>query len=214
MFCRIKDNFLYILCPKNGYITHNTFLEAHGWDYVNLFDPKLDHSQYNIFAHITDPEVRHTKGITQYLRLNPDLSLDDAKVAKLLVSGVFDEHTYSLSMMLGPLWNLPIHWIPLDVSIKDHQPFVPFNPEEHVYTGNDLTNQYFAEHGLDLVIERDRRMNVATAEERDLRRQIEYYKTVYEDNYHSLQKNFLEHDINKYRQVVEDYRQKFYHLPT
>ena len=213
MFCRVKDKFLYILCPKNGYITHNTFLESHGWEYVNLFDPELDLTQYKIFAHITDPEVRHTKGITQYLRINPDISLDDPKIAKLLVSGVFDEHTYSLSMMLGPLWNLPIHWIPLDTVIKDHQPFDPFDPEQHLYTGNDLTNQFFKENGLDLVIERDRRMNVASSEEIEMRKRIEYYKTVHEINYHSLQKNFLERDIIKYRQVIDQYKEKFYHLP-
>jgi len=213
MFCRIKDRFLYILCPKNGYITHNTFLAAHGWDYVNLFDPLLDLSQYKIFAHITDPEVRHTKGITQYLRLNPDISLDNPQVAKLLVSGVFDEHTYSVSMMLGPIWDLPIHWIPLDATIKDHQPYEPFDPNRHLYSGNDLTNQFFKENGLDLVIERDRRMNVATADELELRKQIEHYKKVYETNYHSLQKNFLERDIVQYRQVIDQYQQKFYHLP-
>jgi hypothetical protein len=188
-------------------------LEAHGWDYVNLFDPLLDLSQYKIFAHITDPEVRHTKGITQYLRLNPDISLDNPQVAKLLVSGVFDEHTYSVSMMLGPIWDLPIHWIPLDVTIKDHQPYEPFDPNRHLYSGNDLTNQFFKENGLDLVIERDRRMNVATADELELRKQIEHYKKVYETNYHSLQKNFLERDIVQYRQVIDQYQQKFYHLP-
>jgi hypothetical protein len=197
------------LCPKNGYITHNTFFESHGWKYANLFDPALDLSQYKIFAHITDPEVRHTKGITQYLRRNPDITIDDPQVAKLLVSGVFDEHTYSLSMMLGSLWDLPIHWIPLDVTIRDHQPFEPFDPNRHLYSGNDLTNQFFKENGIDLVIERDRRMNVANPSELDLRKRIEYYKKLHETSYHSLLKNFLERDINKYKQVTNQYRQKF-----
>jgi len=200
----VKDCFLYIKCPKNGCMTYSTFLKQHGWEEVNLFENNLDFSSLTMWGHLTEPHHRHTRGVEQYLKLNPDIDVNNPSIAKMLVSGVFDEHTFSLNMMLGQLMNYQITWIPLDATIIKYNKY-PTPIEELI--GDDLTNDFFKEHSLDLTITAADRKNIST--DKTIRVRIEKFKEIYYNNYRQLVKNFLEPDLFLYNNVVQQYRKKY-----
>ena len=140
MICWIRGNNVYIRIPKNGISTFSKFLKNHGYQEVNLFDINPDFEKLNLWGHITDPMARHTKGVAEYINLNPDVNYTDPVVGRMLVSGMFDTHTYTIHMMLGHLIKYPIRWIPLDVKITKWNQYP--QPLEEL-NGDDLTNAYF-----------------------------------------------------------------------
>ena len=184
-------------------MTYSEFLKRHGWQEIDLFENNLNLNEMILWGHLTEPHHRHTRGVEQYL-LSNSIYFRDEKIEKLLVSGVFDEHTYSLSMMLGPLWYLPIHWIPLDAKIKNwHQSVRP--PVE--LNGDDLTNLFFQEQGIDLKITLEDRLHVSTNFK--IRDYIKDLKEKYNNNYQKLVKNFLQQDLMLYTKIVGDYNKKY-----
>lgn len=200
----VWDKFVYIKCPKNGCMTYSTLLQKHGWTSFNLFENKLNLHNYTIWGHLTNPEQRHTKGLNQYLINNPEIKLDES-IGKILVSGVFDEHTYSLSMMMGQLFHHSINWIPLDIIITNW-----LDPENiHDMDGDTLTNNFFKEHNIKIQVTANDRLNVASANEFVIRQQLTEYKIKYNNQYQKLVKNFLEPDIILYNQTFEKFRKKY-----
>lgn len=203
MFGFVKDQWVYIKCAKNGCMTYSEFLKRHGWQEIDLFENDLNLNEMTLWGHLTDPHYRHTRGVEQYLLVN-SIDVREEKIEKLLVSGVFDEHTYSLSMMLGPLWYLPIHWIPLDAKIKQwNQPVRP--PKE--LNGDDLTNLFFQEQKIDLKITLEDRLHVST--DFEIRDYIKDLKEKHHNNYQKLVKNFLQQDLMLYDKTVSDYNKKY-----
>jgi hypothetical protein len=206
MFGMIKDHWVYIKCPKNGCMTFTTLLDKHGWETIDLFDRSLDLSKLVLWGHITDPHQRHTKGLVQYLQLNPDIDYNDPKIQKLLVSAVFDEHTYSLSMMLSHIFYLPIEWIPLDAAVIRWNAY-PIPPEE--LHGDDLTNDWFREQNIDIQVSISDHLNISTDAVVATRDKINGFKEQYQNNYNALVKNFLEHDLRTYYETLAKFRKKY-----
>jgi hypothetical protein len=179
---------------------------SHKWDKVNLVHDKIDLDCVKIWAHISNPETRHTKGLSTYLMPHNDIDFRSPVIGKLLVRGVFDEHTYSIHMLLAHHLHRPIHWIPID------QEFIEWNRHPSVrktLNGDDLTNMFFADNGLDIAITPGTRSNRAKQEELEIREQITHWKQVYNEEYQKLIANFLDADIALYTKVVENYRAKF-----
>lgn len=206
MFCYVKNNFLYINVPRNGSNTHGTFLQKNGWEKHNLFENRLDLSNMVMWGHITNPEHRHTKGLAMYIRAGRSgrINIDDPKIAEILVSGVFDEHTCSINMMLGALMRYPIHWIPLDVTITNFLVSPPVQMK-----GNDLTNSFFNEYNLNLQVTESDTKNTLAPGEAILREKINKCKEIYNLGYQQIVKNFLEPDILLYNKTVQYYRDKY-----
>ena len=200
----VKDQHVYIKCAKNGCSTYSTFLARHGWAEINLFENNLDLNSMILWGHITDPHQRHTKGVAQYITDNENIDINDPVIGRMLVSAVFDEHTYSLSMMLSTLWHLNICWIPLDTEITWWH---PYPKSQQQLSGDDLTNLWFLEQGLDLKITLQDRRNVGNI--RDLYESINHYKEKYNLNYQKLVKNFLEPDLILYNRTVDYFRKKY-----
>lgn len=201
----VKGHFLYIKCPRNGCTTFTTLLARHGWQEINLFENSLDLANMMIWAHITDPHKRHTKGIHKYLLDNPEIDLGNPMISKMLVSGVFDEHTYSLSMMLKHLWHLNIYWIPLDTEIID---YISEPPNTRRLNGNDLTNDFFKQHNIDIRVGDHDNLN-KSSDATGIRDRIEKLKDQHHENYQKLVKNFLEPDIILYYQTLQKFRDKY-----
>lgn len=181
-------------------------LSKHGYKEVNLFDTDLDISKLNIWGHITDPLSRHTKGVCEYLTLNPNVDYTDPIIGKMLVSGMFDSHTYTIHMMLGPLIKYPITWIPLDATIEK---FNPYPAETELLSGDDLTNLYFEEQQLNVRVGPQDRRYVASTEKLQLRKQIDALKETYQSEYNQLIKNVLESDMMLYHSTLIDYYKKY-----
>jgi hypothetical protein len=201
-----RNGLLYLSIAKNASTTYSSLLESHGWDKIDLVHDKIDLDQVKIWGHIADPETRHTKGLCTYLMMNRDIDFKSPAIGKILVSGVFDEHTYSLHMLLAHYLHRPIHWIPID------QEFIEWNRHPSVrrtLNGDDLTNMFFADHGVDIVVTPSDRKNQTAREQEFTRNQITHWKTVYNTNYQKLMANFLDADIALYTKVVDSFRNKF-----
>ena len=191
MFCYTHKNFAYIKVPKNGCSSYSSFLDSNGWVETDLFYNDLDLDNTIFFGHITDPNTRHTKGLAQYLINTNQVSLLDNKLSHLLVSGVFDEHCYSIHMMIPHLVNR-VHWIPLDYSWRH-------------FDGNYLTNYFFKKNGLDLQYNDTNRANVAGPDKKELYSRINLLKEQHNQDYQKLVKNFLEPDIKLHSHAVDVY---------
>lgn len=204
----IKDNFVYLITAKNGSTTYGDFLARHGWEYVMLTDESvnIDLSKCVLWGHITDPFKRHTKGIVEYLRLHPSLDLDNPAIAKLLVSGVYDCHTYTVSMIYAPIIHMDITWIPLDHGIVNYH----VDPSITM-TGDDLTNDFFKEHNLDLQITAaDHKWRLADSPtEQAMREKIDNLKELYSKDFLDLRGNIIEHDVILYNSAIEQTRKKY-----
>lgn len=199
-----KDKFVYIAIPKNGKMTFSGLLSRHGWETIDLFENDLDLSKCFLWGHLTEPNKRHTRGVEQYLRLNKDVDFNDPTVAKMLASGIFDEHGYSVHMLLAPVLHHPIYWIPLDAQITNWN-----TNGKQVLNGNDLTNEFFKEHNLDIVVT-DQDIDNRTPKDRLLVQEaVAEIKKRYEHNYNSLVKNLLDPDIILYNNVVKNFRIKY-----
>jgi len=206
MISLIRGNNAYIRIPKNGNSTFMELLGKNGYEEVNLLDTDLDISKLNIWGHITNPLERHTKGVCEYLILNPEIDYTDPAIGKMLVSGVFDSHTYSIHMMLGSLIKYPIKWIPLDATIEK---FNPYPKESEFLTGDDLTNLYFEEQQLNFRVSAQDRRYVASDEKLKLRKHIDALKETYQHNYNQLIKNVLESDMILYHLTLIEYYKKY-----
>jgi hypothetical protein len=206
MISLVRGNNAYIRIPKNGISTFMELLFKHGYKEVNLFDTDLDISKLNIWGHITDPLKRHTRGISEYLEQNPDIDYKNPIVGKMLVSGMFDVHMYTIHHMLGPLIKYPITWIPLDATIKKFNQY-PTEPE--LLTGNDLTNLYFQEQEFGFRVKDSDRRNTATEETVKVREYIDELKEIHKKEYADLVKNVLEADMILYHNTLINYYKKY-----
>jgi len=206
----IQDRFVYVRVPKNGSTTFRSLCERAGWKKFNLFDNDIDLSKCVLWGHITDPENRHTKGLSTHLADNPDFLErfmgHDAVFQRMLVTGVFDPHTFSIHMTLGPLISLPIHWIPLDARVTKWNRY-PTPPE--VLDGNALTNDFFQEQGIDLHVTDADIAWIKQQEHKPIREKITQVKQANAEPYKQLVKHFLEPDMMLYARVLQQFTHKY-----
>lgn len=191
MYCYVQDNFAYIKVPKNGCSTYGAFFESNGWTKTDLFYNELDLDNTKFFGHITEPNQRHTKGLAQYLINTNQVPLINHELSHLLVSGVFDEHCYSIHMMIPHLIHR-VQWIPLDYTWRH-------------FDGTFLTNRFFKENNLNLYYNDTNRLNVADAKKQFIYKRINELKIHHNEDYQKLVKNFLEPDIKLHSDIVDQY---------
>ena len=126
--CKYANN-VYIGAPKNGLISHLTFLHKNGWisGNMNIIAQEENSDQYSYWGHIRNPHKRHTKGIAEFLDRKYileggseyviELFKKNEEMANLAINGLYDEHTYPLALSLHP--NIKkVLWIPLDTEMK------------------------------------------------------------------------------------------------
>jgi hypothetical protein len=211
MFCYVKDQFCYLVVNKNASQTYSKLFSDHGWQRRDLFANDLDLKNMILWGHIQDPEIRHTKGLATYLLINSEIDYLNPSVAKLLITGVFDTHTYSISMMLGPVWSYPIHWIPMDYTFTEYS-VKTFNHLRKKYGSSELTQLWFNENGIDINVDDAVWLNRSHSRERQIRDTINYYKFQHQEEYSQLIKNYLSPDIIQYRKTLNEYAKKFGYL--
>ena len=202
----IRDNNLYVRIPKNGISTFYKLLLENGYKEINIFNEDIDLCNMNIWGHITEPTKRHTKGVAEFLTQNPDIDYHNPMIGKMLVTGVFDVHTYSIHMMLGYLIKHPITWIPLDVKIEK---FNPYPIPSEILDGDRLTNLYFESQNLEFRVSKKDHQNIADENDLKLREIVEDYKIKYHVEYIQLVKNFLEADLLLYHQTLIQYYKRY-----
>jgi hypothetical protein len=145
-----KDNFLYVCIFKNAYSTFSNLLKNNGWEYVDLQTTQIDLTKFKIWGHISHPIHRHTRGVAEFLHRNLEIDLDNDVLAKIIVFSMYDYHTSTINILLKNIGMDPnsVYWIPLDAGIDDYRTKGIIKP----MTGNDLTNDFFSEHGIGLQV--------------------------------------------------------------
>ena len=193
MKCFTKDKFCYIAIPKNAQTTYSSVFKEAGWKEhrdILAIETTLINENYTIFSHIQRPRVRHTKGLAQYLHMHNLTSLldHDANVQKLLVSAVFDIHTYGIHHLLS------------ESIIKKTQFLVM---DSAAISCNEITNAYFKYNNIPIEVQSDFKMNCANESMQKLQEKIEELKTKYFEEYNQLEFNFLWKDYLIYESELQ-----------
>lgn len=201
-----KDNYIYLRIPKNACTTYGMFLESKGWNQFEL-NPFEDYSNCLVWGHIADPETRYMKGLAEYLltRYEEDeieFLLTDPVASKMLISGVFDQHTYTISMLLGPFNKLPVHWIPLDFSM-----YSPKYGRE--LDGDGFTNLFFKDQGFNYNITPIDRRKPGSHPNKVFRERIRELKFKHKPYYGELVASALNYDIVLYHKIMLEYVAKY-----
>ena len=206
-----KGNFVYIPIQKNGSSTFSSLLNQHGWGEIDLTTTELDLNTVRLWGHITHPMKRHTKGLAEFISINPDINFNDPVMAKILVNGIFDSHTSSISMLLQSIFYLPIYWIPLDATIVNFASRLPpFN-----MNGNDLTNDFFKENGIDIQVSDSDILNKSSDNNYELRYQIDELKKTFHSESEFVKLNgesiaaAFNQDMLLYFEVVNRFNNKY-----
>ena len=180
MKCFTKDKFCYIAIPKNAQTTYSSVFKDAGWTEhqdILTIEPTLINENYTIFSHIQYPRIRHTKGLAQYLFIHNLTSLldYDANIQKLLVSAVFDVHTYSIHHLLSESIIKKTQFLVMDGDISC----------------NEITNAYFKYNNIPIEVQSDFKMHCSDESMQKLQEKIEELKTKYFEEYNQLEFNFL-----------------------
>jgi uncharacterized protein YqgV (UPF0045/DUF77 family) len=182
----ISGDMVYIPIQRNASRNYRKFFEEKDWQPISL-DEIRQRPDLKLFGFIQNPDVRHTKGVAMWLMSTENdhyLHTDDEKLALTICSGVYDEHTYPISHLLGDLIDR-VFWIPLDTD----------------QSSNVLLNQYFKDNGSDLRIDLNARENVAISRLKQNYERINQLKEKYRDIIETGLYSLYKHDRKLYKKV-------------
>jgi len=188
MYFHHNNNLAWISIAKNACTTWQHVFNNLGWTKEDLFNPTVDLTQLTFFGFLRNPEKRHTMGIVEYLcRTKQWELLNDNSVNKLLVSAVFDEHSYSVSQMIPD-------------SILDRTIF--FIIDQNYYNYETLVKNFLDEHGVQITQDIPRLFE-AGEQNKLMRKQLDNLKLQYPKESGYLIKNFLDQDMKLYDKHLE-----------
>lgn len=161
-------------------------LGAMGWEEQDLYIPRQPLDDLVFFGLLREPDQRHTQGLVQYLK-NQRLEhlLADEFFQRILVSAVFDEHTYNIHSMVPSDIIQRTNWFVLD---------------DRYYNCEQLVRNFLQQHNVDLPPVP--RINVSSDRDKQLQTQINELKVKHHNLHQKLAKNFLGSDLRLYRTQV------------
>ena len=176
----------YLKIPKNACMSWAQALGDLGWEEQDLYIPRQPLEDLVFFGLLRDPERRHTQGLVQYLK-NERLEhlLEDEFFQRILVSAVFDEHTYNIHSLVPSDIIKRTNWF-----ILDHD----------YYNYEHLVRNFLQHHNVDLPPVP--RLNASSARDKQLQTQINELKVKHHNSHRKLAKNFLGADLRLYRTQV------------
>jgi len=184
-----KDNLVYLPVPKNASTMFIHTFEADGWSRTKIEDI---HNDVSFFGHVQDPHVRHTKGVIEFLSMQGILDdVDLEKFALLLTHGIYDVHTYPISMLYPNLYE-KAHWIPLDLH-KDR------------FDANILTSYFLQKNGMKLKISKNQVIHPSPAREKEACNRLAEIKTGHPRWFDELTFWFLSDDIRIHSDSIQHY---------
>ena len=165
-----------------------------GWVAEDLQNPKTDINQLEFFGFLRCPSKRHTMGVVEYLHQTQQLELlYNEQVNHLLVSAVFDQHSYTITQML-----------PAELVART----TFFIIDQDYYHYEILVKNYLNTHGVELPLP-VARITHNNAGLKSARIKLDQLKQQYSVDHARLQKNFLGWDIQLYNHHLQ--RQSIWH---
>lgn len=200
MYFHHNQRLGWISIAKNACRSWEQVFDSLGWVKQDLYQPEVDVSQLEFFGFLRWPTRRHTMGVVEYLERTQQLHLlDNPETARLLVSAVFDQHSYPVTQMIPP-------------AILARTRF--FIIDQLNYNYESLVKNYLHAHGIALATPVPR-VNYTTADNQHhanspgrpttypARIQLDQLKQHYSDQHAALEKNFLGADIALYQQHLQ-----------
>ena len=195
MYFHHNNNLAWISIAKNACRSWAQVFDNLGWQKEDLFQPQVDIQQLKFFGFLRWPAVRHTMGVIEYLeQTNQCDLLYNTQVNRLLVSAVFDQHSYAVSQM-----------IPADI-VKRTEFFIIDHTH---YNYEILVQNYLRSHGVEIAVPVPR-VNTVIETTCQNRIDLEKLKQRYPEDFFRLQKNFLDADIQLYQRTLQ--QQEKWHL--
>ena len=183
MYFYTNGKLAYLKIPKNACMSWTHVLGNLGWEEQDLYIPRQPLDDLVFFGLLREPDHRHTLGLVQYLKKERlEHLLEDEFFQRILVSAVFDEHTYNIHSMVPSEIIKRTNWF-----IMDHQHY----DYEH------LVRNFLQQHDIDLPPVP--RINVSSAQDKQLQTQINELKVKHYTSHQKLAKNFLGSDLRLYR---------------
>jgi hypothetical protein len=196
MYFYHNNDLAWISIAKNACRSWAQVFDNLGWQKEDLFQPQVDIQQLKFFGLLRWPAARHTMGVIEYLeQTNQCDLLYNTQVNRLLVSAVFDQHSYTVSQM-----------IPADI-VKRTEFFII---DQTYYNYEVLVRNYLHNNGVEIVVPAPR-VNIVRENTRQNRIDLEKLKQQYPEEYFSLEKNFLNADFQLYRRTLQ--QQQKWHRP-
>lgn len=138
-------NHVYLPTLKNANTFYKNCFISLNWKKVSFDSVKFD-DNVNFFSYIQNPEVRHAKGVAEFLSLIsveysdrfPKLmqQMETHYLAEILSIGCYDNHSLPITFIWREVLD-KIHWIPLDLTINDQ-----------FFASEDLTRRYLAQNNI------------------------------------------------------------------
>jgi hypothetical protein len=183
MYFHHNNNLAWISIAKNASRSWEQVFDNLGWQKENLFHPQVDIQQLKFFGFLRWPAVRHTMGVVEYLEQTDQLALlKNSQVNRLLVSAVFDQHSYTVSQM-----------IPADIIERTTW----FLIDQLYYNYEQLVKNYLHSHGVEIAIPVPR-LSDSRSTTQQARIILLELKQHYSDDHARLEKNFLDADVQLY----------------
>jgi hypothetical protein len=168
------------------------FFEQNKWEECLLSSVK-NNTELNFFGHIQNPDVRHTKGIVEYISSNQINYHVNKNFAKLLFSGIYDFHTAPLSLMYTTLI-YKTHWIPIDLVFNNK-----------AISCNNLTNLYFKKNNLPFKIYNLNNLHVSDPIQQQKQETVKKFKEKHAAKICSFLNEMLAVDVELWKASLDDY---------
>jgi hypothetical protein len=185
MYFHHNNRVAWLSIAKNACRSWERVFDDLGWQKEDLFRPTVDIQQLEFFGLLRWPAVRHTMGVIEYLeQTGQQALLHNPEVNRLLVSAVFDQHSYTVSQMIPANIVQRTTWFIIDQT--------PYNYEF-------LVKNYLHSHGVEIAVPVPR---ISTTWPRMVQSKTELtqLKQQWPKDEARLVKNFLDADIQLYHQ--------------
>lgn len=174
-----NNRIAWLSIAKNACRSWAHVFDELGWEKQDLFQPTVDIEKLEFFGFLRWPSVRHTMGVIEYLEQTDQLALlHNIRFNRVLVSAVFDQHSYTVSQM-----------VPADIIRRTTW----FIMDQTYYNYEILVRNYLNYHGVEITIPVPR-ITDSRPTTREARITLSKLKNQYSEDHARLEKNFQDAD--------------------
>ena len=185
MYFHHNNRVAWLSIAKNACRSWAQVFDDLGWIKEDLYQPQVDTAQLEFFGFLRWPAIRHTMGVIEYLEQTGQLALlHNTRFNRVLVSAVFDQHSYTVS-----------HMIPADI-VKRTTWFII---DQVNWDYEQLVQNYLRTHGVEIAVPVPR-ITTSMPSTIQSRTDLTRLKQQYPEEEGRLAKNFLDADMHLYEQ--------------
>ena len=186
MYYLRKNNLAWLKLPKNACSSWEHALSNDGWTTHDLYEYNGNWNDLSWFGFLRDPIARHVMGLEQFLKINKlyDI-LEHPTYNKIIISAVFDEHTYSIHQLIPEELIKEVTWF-----IIDHK----------IFNYEILVKNFCYQHQI--TIPAIPRLNVSSTQSTDIKTRIINLQNKNTDIHNKLIKNYLQRDLQLYSKAT------------